>query len=116
MISSTKSPSRSVKLVAIDDSASDTRQLSRMMNSINPNDLLAKRVIDIAQYNRTGDSFIKGEKHFIYAVDVKLTMQLSRRSESFQKTRFYRCIPAYSLSCRSRRKMGIVEAQDILQR
>jgi hypothetical protein len=31
-----------------------------MMNAINPNDLLAKRVIDIAKYNRTGDSFIKG--------------------------------------------------------
>jgi hypothetical protein len=32
-----------------------------MMNAINPNDLLAKRVIDIAKYNRTGDSFIKGK-------------------------------------------------------
>jgi pre-mRNA-splicing factor ATP-dependent RNA helicase DHX38/PRP16 len=31
-----------------------------MMNAINPNDLLAKRVIDIAKYNRTGDAFIKG--------------------------------------------------------
>lgn len=30
------------------------------MNAINPNDLLAKRVIDIAKYNRTGDAFIKG--------------------------------------------------------
>jgi len=30
------------------------------MNIINPNDLLARRVIDIARHNRTGDSFIKG--------------------------------------------------------
>lgn len=35
------------------------------MNAINPNDLLAKRVIEIAQYNRTGDAFIKGEIHGI---------------------------------------------------
>jgi pre-mRNA-splicing factor ATP-dependent RNA helicase DHX38/PRP16 len=36
-------------------------QLSRMMNAVNPNDTLARRVIDIAKHNRTGDAFIKGE-------------------------------------------------------
>lgn len=48
-------------------------QLSRMMNAINPNDLLAKRVIDIAKYNRTGDSFIKGE-HLVRTLGVRLTI------------------------------------------
>lgn len=42
-------------------SETEEPQLSRMMNAINPNDLLAKRVIDIAQYNRTGNAFIKGK-------------------------------------------------------
>lgn len=32
-----------------------------MMNMVNPNDLLASRVIDIARHNRGGDAFIKGE-------------------------------------------------------
>lgn len=35
-------------------------KLSRALNLINPNDLLAKRVIDIAKTN-SGPAFIKGE-------------------------------------------------------
>jgi pre-mRNA-splicing factor ATP-dependent RNA helicase DHX38/PRP16 len=31
------------------------------MNEVNPNDTLARRVIDIAKHNRTGDAFMKGE-------------------------------------------------------
>ena len=36
-------------------------QMSRLMNTINPNDLLAQRVIDIARGNRSGDAFVKGD-------------------------------------------------------
>lgn len=31
------------------------------MNAVNPNDTLAKRVMDIAKHNRTGDSFVRGQ-------------------------------------------------------
>lgn len=39
-------------------------EMSRLLNTINPNDLLARRVIDIAKYNRTGDSFLKAVSAF----------------------------------------------------
>ncbi|KAI9639032.1 putative RNA helicase [Dioszegia hungarica] len=39
-------------------------ELSRMMNAVNPNDTLARRVIDIAKHNRTGDAFIKAVSTF----------------------------------------------------
>ena len=40
---------------------SDIRdQMSRLMNSMNPNDLLARRVIEIAKGNRSSDAFIRG--------------------------------------------------------
>jgi pre-mRNA-splicing factor ATP-dependent RNA helicase DHX38/PRP16 len=32
-----------------------------MMNLVNPNDILAQRVVDIARGNRSGDAFCKGE-------------------------------------------------------
>lgn len=35
-----------------------------MMNAINPNDLLAKRIIEIAQHNRSGDAFLKAVSAF----------------------------------------------------
>jgi pre-mRNA-splicing factor ATP-dependent RNA helicase DHX38/PRP16 len=35
-----------------------------MMNSINPNDLLAKRIIDIAKHNRSGDAFVMAVSAF----------------------------------------------------
>ncbi|EIW71616.1 hypothetical protein TREMEDRAFT_67867 [Tremella mesenterica DSM 1558] len=50
-------------------------ELSRLLNSINPNDLLAKRVIDIAKYNRTGDSFLKATAAFgKFPEDTMLSM------------------------------------------
>ncbi|KAK4688722.1 pre-mRNA-splicing factor ATP-dependent RNA helicase DHX38/PRP16, partial [Tremellales sp. Uapishka_1] len=39
-------------------------EISRLMNAINPNDLLARRIIDIAKFNRTGDAFIKAVSTF----------------------------------------------------
>jgi len=39
-------------------------QMSRMMNMVNPNDILAQRVIDIAKHNRSGEAFINGESLF----------------------------------------------------
>lgn len=35
-------------------------QMSRLTNAINPNDLLARRMIDIAKGNRTGEAFLIG--------------------------------------------------------
>lgn len=40
-------------------------KLSRVLNTINPNDLLAKRVIDIAQ-NNTTEGFVQGS--FLYSI------------------------------------------------
>ena len=34
--------------------------MSRLTNAINPNDLLARHLIDIAKGNRTGEAFVKG--------------------------------------------------------
>ncbi|KAJ9104349.1 hypothetical protein QFC19_003991 [Naganishia cerealis] len=39
-------------------------ELSRRLNTVNPNDVLAKRVIDIARHNRTGDAFVKAASSF----------------------------------------------------
>ena len=39
---------------------SHRNQMSRLTNAINPNDLLARRLIEIAKGNRTGEAFIKG--------------------------------------------------------
>lgn len=39
-------------------------QLSRRLNTVNPNDTLAKRVIDIARHNRSGDAFVKAASSF----------------------------------------------------
>jgi pre-mRNA-splicing factor ATP-dependent RNA helicase DHX38/PRP16 len=38
-----------------------TRQMARVMNNPSPNDLLAKRIIDIARGNRSGEAFLRGE-------------------------------------------------------
>jgi pre-mRNA-splicing factor ATP-dependent RNA helicase DHX38/PRP16 len=37
-------------------------QLSRTLNLTNPNDLLARRVIQIAKNDKNADAFAKGEK------------------------------------------------------
>lgn len=34
------------------------------MNAVNPNDTLARRVIDIAKHNRSGDTFVKAVSAF----------------------------------------------------
>ncbi|KAL7425016.1 Pre-mRNA-splicing factor ATP-dependent RNA helicase PRP16 [Cryptotrichosporon argae] len=39
-------------------------ELSRLMNTVNPNDTLARRVMDIARHNRTSDSFLKAVSAF----------------------------------------------------
>ncbi|ODO00817.1 pre-mRNA-splicing factor ATP-dependent RNA helicase PRP16 [Cryptococcus wingfieldii CBS 7118] len=39
-------------------------EMSRLMNMVNPNDLLGKRVIDIARGNRTGEDFVKAVSAF----------------------------------------------------
>lgn len=39
-------------------------QLSRRLNTVNPNDLLAKRVVDIARHNSSGEAFIKAASSF----------------------------------------------------
>lgn len=40
--------------------------MSRIMNQVNPNDLLGKRIVDIAKGNRTGDAFLRGLcSHFL---------------------------------------------------
>jgi len=39
-------------------------EMSRLTNSINPNDLLARHLIDIAKGNRTGDAFVKAVSTF----------------------------------------------------
>jgi pre-mRNA-splicing factor ATP-dependent RNA helicase DHX38/PRP16 len=39
-------------------------KLSRALNTINPNDLLAERVIDIAKTN-SADGFAKGQFHYV---------------------------------------------------
>lgn len=39
-------------------------ELSRRLNLVNPNDLLAKRVIDIARHNHSGDAFVKAASTF----------------------------------------------------
>jgi pre-mRNA-splicing factor ATP-dependent RNA helicase DHX38/PRP16 len=38
--------------------------MSRLLNTVNPNDLLAKQVINIAKYNRTGAAFVKAVSTF----------------------------------------------------
>lgn len=38
--------------------------ISRRLNIVNPNDLLAKRVIDIARHNHSGDAFIRAASSF----------------------------------------------------
>lgn len=54
--------------IAIDVSVSYTKlhrfltlQMSRVMNIVNPNDLLARRIIDIAKGNRSSDAFLRGK-------------------------------------------------------
>lgn len=39
-------------------------ELSRRLNLVNPNDLLAKRVIDIARHNHSGEAFVKAASTF----------------------------------------------------
>lgn len=40
--------------------------MSRIMNQVNPNDLLGKRIVGIAKGNRTGDAFLRGlYSHFL---------------------------------------------------
>ncbi|KIR34642.1 pre-mRNA-splicing factor ATP-dependent RNA helicase PRP16 [Cryptococcus deuterogattii 99/473] len=39
-------------------------EMSRIMNQVNPNDLLGKRIVDIAKGNRTGDAFLRAVSTF----------------------------------------------------
>ena len=68
-------------------------QLSRRLNTVNPNDLLAKRVIDIARHNHSGEAFSKAassfgkfEKDFLLSLHTEILAHLSAVSHQSNGT------------------------------
>lgn len=78
-------------------------KLSRVLNIINPNDLLATRVIEIAK-NNGHDAFIKGGEKFLrYLCEVAQAQstQLLKHLASFRNRFFLNSTPKLPLALRS---------------
>ncbi|WVQ96080.1 hypothetical protein IAU59_003181 [Kwoniella sp. CBS 9459] len=62
---SARSPPRSGPTNSENDFAHQIAiEMSRLMNAVNPNDLLGRRIIEIAKGNRTGDAFLRAVSTF----------------------------------------------------
>jgi len=83
-VSSPKRPEDSRRFLLTIGYPSFSVQLSRRLNTVNPNDLLAKRVIDIARHNHSGEAFFKAassfgkfEKDFLLSLHTEILAHLS---------------------------------------
>jgi pre-mRNA-splicing factor ATP-dependent RNA helicase DHX38/PRP16 len=68
-------------------------EMSRVMNSINPNDLLAKRIIDIARGNRSAEAFLRATSTFgkfpedtMLGLHTRILVHLSQTAHQFTRS------------------------------
>lgn len=68
-------------------------EMSRVMNSINPNDLLAKRIIEIARGNRSAEAFLRATATFgkfpedtMLGLHTRILVHISQTSHQFSRS------------------------------
>lgn len=79
------------------------------MNQVNPNDLLGKRIVDIAKGNRTGDAFLRG---FYFPLHISSHTELLTFSLAVSTFGQFPSEPMLSLHTRILAHLSVLQGQN----